>query len=118
MATKRKTKAEEPAAEPTPEPVLEEVKPENVQLYWRGIQINATYKSRDIMGFAHLELRVPDKRKIPVTDTGYRSHFHPPGQVEAAGGVEAFVTQWLDLEASTAKWKATEQKDRQLDLFD
>lgn len=48
-------------------------------------------------------MRVP----LPITDTGYRSHFHPSGTIEARGGdVATYVTAWLDEEATSSEWRA------------
>jgi hypothetical protein len=68
---------------------------------------------------AHLELQVttPALAPLPVTDTGYRSHFVPVGAVEDAGGPVAFVRAWLDVEASRPMWRRAETAWRQLDLF-
>jgi hypothetical protein len=68
---------------------------------WRGITIEATYTHRQWGSVAHLELRsvAPDRAPLPVTETGYRSHFHPAGTIEAHGGdVVAQVIAWLDAE--------------------
>jgi hypothetical protein len=90
-----------------------------ITMTWREITIAVSYSPHDIMAHAHLELRVvvPPGSKLPVTDTGYRSHFLPPGIVEEAGGPEAFVTAWLDDAANTREWKQQEQAGRQYSLF-
>jgi hypothetical protein len=88
-----------------------------VTIEWQGVTVLVSYSPSDIMAHAHIELRVPDKRRLPVTETGYRSHFLPRGVVEAAGGPEAFVKAWLDEEAKTSKWKKQAEADRQLSLF-
>jgi len=52
---------------------------------------------------AHLEIQsvVPAGAKLLITETGYRSHFHPPGTIESRGGdVAAQDIAWLDKEAS------------------
>ncbi len=90
---------------------------ETITIVWRGITINATYRPKYFANSAHVELRVPGKEKIPVTDTGYRSHFHPQGEVEEAGGIETYVRDWLDRAAQSPSWKALEEQARQPDLF-
>jgi len=55
---------------------------------------------------------------LPVTETGYRSHFHPYGTVEANGGdVVAQVTAFLDEAAAKAEWKRHLDTSRQGELF-
>ena len=67
-------------------------------------------------GTDHLEIivKAPKDAPIPITTTGYRSHFLPPGLIVAAGGPVAFVTRWLDSEATSKAWAKTETKWRQL----
>lgn len=43
--------------------------------------------------------------QIPITETGYRSHFLPDGIVEDHGGPEAYVLALLDHEADSDAWK-------------
>lgn len=84
---------------------------------WQGITIEVTFSPSDILAHAHLQLRTANGEILPVTTTGYRSHFLPQGIVEAAGGPEAFVMAWLDEEAKSAMWKKQEAASRQLSLF-
>lgn len=87
---------------------------------WRGIEIEAVYAPRKFGIIAHLEIRSinPDNAPLPITSTGYRSHFHQPGTVEAHGGdVVAQVTAWLDEEARSPEWRAQVEADRQGELF-
>ena len=55
---------------------------------------------------------------LPVTETGYLSHFVLLGVVEDAGGPGAYVNRWLDAEAQKPIWRRVEGAWRQLDLFD
>lgn len=87
---------------------------------WQGIEIEATYTPRKWGVIAHLEIRsiVPEKAPLPITSTGYRSHFHQPGTVEALGGdVVAQVIAWLDEEAAKPEWLAHVEASRQGTLF-
>ena len=87
----------------------------------QGIEIELTYKPEDFGGYiAHLEVLSinPERAPLPITETGYLSHFHPVGTVEANDGtlVEQ-VTAWLDDEAKSKKWKEYVEDSRQLCLF-
>ncbi len=95
---------------------------------WRGITVQVEYEA-DWLGAAargskliasgHLQLRsiTPERAPLPVTETGYRSHFLPMGEVEATGGPVAYATKWLDHMAQSREWKTYEQASRQLSLF-
>lgn len=94
---------------------------ETHRLTWQGIEIELTYKPEDFGGaIAHLEIKSldPERAPLPITGTGYRSHFHPVGTVEASEGtlVEQ-VAAWLDEEAKSKAWKKYVEDSRQLSLF-
>jgi hypothetical protein len=88
---------------------------------WQGIEVEAVYIPRKWGGvIAHLAIRSinPERARLPITSTGYLSHFHQPGTVEALGGdVPAQVIAWLDEEAANPEWRAHEAASRQGTLF-
>ncbi|HEV2818246.1 MAG TPA: hypothetical protein VGW40_13620 [Allosphingosinicella sp.] len=89
-------------------------------LEWRGVTIHIGYEAAwHGDSWAHLELHVrhPEDAPLPVTDTGYRSHFLPRESVEDAGGPAAYVMAWLDEAAECKAWRAGELARRQLSLF-
>jgi len=70
-------------------------------------------------GSDHIEIESikPAKAPLPMTETGYRSHFMPALDLMNAGGPVAFVQDWLTREAAGKSWRKTSQVDRQGDLF-
>ena len=98
------------------------------QLVWNGVTIELSYDpdwgGMSAMGPAHriehLVLRVlePVGAPLPVTETGYRSQFLRPHEVDEAGGLAPFVRAWLDAEAQRPMWRRVQAAWRQLDLFD
>jgi hypothetical protein len=97
------------------------------KLTWQGIVIEVRYDPdwlasyRDTYGhaLAHLEIESisPAKEPLPMTETGYRSWFGAPADVESDGGPAEFVRLWLDHEARSDSWKAAQAERRQLTLF-
>lgn len=85
---------------------------EQHQITWRSVEIEVTYTPEKFGMVDHIELNTKDKAKLPVTETGYRSHFMDKGTVAQHGGAVAFVTAWLDHEAERQKWN-----NDQLSLF-
>ena len=82
---------------------------------WNGIEIeirwNADYVAFDDGGsMAHLEIQSikPARAPLPITETGYRSHFIPRSSVDALGGPEAYVEAWIAEQAQSLAWKTTE----------
>lgn len=87
---------------------------------WQGIEIEASYTPLKWNVIAHLEIRSinPERAKLPITETGYRSHFHRPGTIEVNDGdVVAQVIAWLDEEAAKPDWLTYIEGSRQGDLF-
>jgi hypothetical protein len=74
-----------------------------------------------IMGkdLAHLQVRSidPMNAPLPITETGFRSHFIAASAVAAAGGPVAYVDEWLIAKSETPTWSEREQAARQHTLF-
>lgn len=97
------------------------------RMEWRGRTLEVCYvadwlgrgEAGSAFAAAHLEIRTisPERAPLPVTETGYRSHFLEPGIVEDAGGPAAYVTAWLNAEAKGRSWATIEARFDQLDLF-
>ena len=85
---------------------------EKHNITWRNVQIEITFTPDAFCMVDHIELRIGNKALLPVTETGYRSHFMNKGTVAAHGGACAFVTAWLDHEAKRTSWN-----NDQLSLF-
>lgn len=85
---------------------------ETHRITWRGIRIEINFTPNWLRSSDHIEIETDGRTPLPVTETGYRSHFAPIGTVEAEGGAVAFVTAWLDHEAKRMGWSGA-----QLSLF-
>jgi hypothetical protein len=59
----------------------------------------------------------PKKAALPISETGYLSHFLPALALINAGGPVIFVTAWLDSEAMGKNWKKLQATRSQGDLF-
>lgn len=77
--------------------------------------------SRDYLGQGqdHIEVEsiAPKKAPLPITETGYRSHFVSPLELVNDGGPVTFVTAWLDREAKGRDWQKRQAIRQQGDLF-
>jgi hypothetical protein len=100
---------------------------ETFTLIWQGITLEITWEpcwlslcfSADYEK-AHLVVRsvAPDCAPLPITGTGYRSHFTTRAAMEAAGGPVAFVQAWLDEAARAPAWQSHVAASRQPSLFE
>jgi hypothetical protein len=100
---------------------------ESAQLCWRDLLIEVRYcpdwpPGRAAAGddtLAHIEIETiePVRAVLPLTETGYRSHFVAARAVSAAGGALAYVEQALNDAADDPRWKEREQAARQYSLF-
>lgn len=84
------------------------------------VRIRITH-SRDYLsqGSDHVEVESirPARAPLPITETGYRSHFLSPLELMNAGGPVSFVTAWLDREAKGKDWQKKIAARQQGDLF-
>ncbi len=85
---------------------------ENHTMTWRGVQVEITFTPEKFGMTEHIELHSENRIALPITETGYRSHFIPIGTVAQEGGPVAYVTAWLDYEAEPTGWRGA-----QLSLF-
>lgn len=94
-------------------------------LEWRGRTVQVNYVP-DWLGTAGSDLRVahldiltlaPARAPLPITETGYRSHFLDPAIVAEAGGAVAFVAAWLDHNAKGTAWAELDSASLQMSLF-
>lgn len=69
--------------------------------------------------FDHLGIHAvkPAKAQLPISETGYRSHYVPAGTVAAAGGPAQAVQIILDEAATSSKWQEYLESQRQGSLF-
>ena len=92
---------------------------------WQGITLEIRHcpcwfsMPEDDFVTQHIEIRSLDKRILPITETGYRSHFM--NGAEALADFEndpiAFILWWLDEAAKAPEWRAKQEADRQLSFF-
>lgn len=92
---------------------------------WQGLDIEVRYNPDyakvycAIFGYslAHLEIESVNREKLPITETGYRSHFERADNVAAEGGAAAYVLAWLDHAAKSPEWRELQELERQYALF-
>lgn len=93
--------------------------PFEFKIIWDGIQISITYTPKRFHDdFDHIEIRAEEGQVLPITESGYRSHFLPREALEEYGGAECFVRAWLDYEAGNPTWMKHKEASRQYTLFD
>jgi hypothetical protein len=78
----------------------------------RGIALDITFTPEKFGLVDHIEIRAEGRTLLPVTQTGYYSHFITAGTVADHSGVVAFLTAWLEHEAARTAWSGA-----QLSLF-
>lgn len=86
-------------------------------ILWEGISIDLSYTQPSYCAphFHHIALKANER--IPVTETGYRSHFIAPAELTLWETPEAFVIDWLNDAAKHSDWQEYRQQSRQLSLF-
>jgi hypothetical protein len=95
-------------------------------LHWRGVDIEITFERSWLsiarehdLAASHLTVTAiqPSRAPLPITETGYRSHFLHLEEIDQAGGPPAYVDAWLNRMAQSREWLDHEQVCRQLSLF-
>lgn len=95
-------------------------------LHWRGVDIEVTFERAWLsiareheLAASHLTVTAvqPKRAPLPITETGYRSHFLHFEDIDEAGGPVAYVQAWLDSMARSREWLDHEKASRQLSLF-
>lgn len=94
---------------------------------WESIEIEITYVKSYSGAFeyhygypiSHIEIRTinPAKAPLPITQTGYRSHFMPSPVPKTRGQVIDMIVEQLDKGAKSKEWKEREAKFRQYQLL-
>ena len=80
------------------------------RLVWRGVEIEVRHVANWLnTGLDHIEIEAMPRTALPITETGYRSHFVDPGDLTDYADVADFLRFWLD--SAAEKWSG------QLSLF-
>lgn len=90
---------------------------ETHKLEWQGRKIVIRYQPKSFAGTAHLQVSSRQGRPLPISETGYRSHFTDPLDVEELGGPAAYVEAWLNTAARSKTWRRIAQGGHQMTLF-
>lgn len=93
-------------------------------IQWNGIEIEVRW-SPDYLDYGddtrigHLEVEsiAPEREPLPITETGYRSHFTPLSALSEYESPREFVEQWLVDAAKTDAWRKADLRRRQLSLL-
>lgn len=94
------------------------------QIAWQGIAITVTCE-RNALGLtnagvvtsAHLTITAKDRSPLPFTETGFRSLFVDPADIDARGCPAAYVAAWLEQAAQLPHWRARAVVAEQFQLF-
>lgn len=91
---------------------------------WNGIEIEIRWNRNylvddDHTHMAHLEVLSvkPERAPLPITETGYKSHFTHVAAIDGYDSPEAFVEAWLDHASGKPEWREAQSARAQLSLF-
>ena len=90
---------------------------------WENIKIEISYEAiiyksfEEIYGYSMARLEIKANEELPITETGYRSHFLPNTEIEEHGGAEKFVLDWLISASKSEEWKKVKAGSDQYSLF-
>lgn len=91
------------------------------RIIWRGVTIcvrltTNCYSQPDLH---HLEIQSvrPEREPLPITETGYRSHYFFSNDRMSLDEATDFVEDWIDRDAQTKAWISYVDESRQGALF-
>ncbi len=88
-------------------------------MIWRDhhikVRFNPDHYVDENYHFCHIEVWCG--KPLPITESGYRSHFTSISDLDGYESAEAFVLAWLDHEAQKPEWIAHELSSKQMVLF-
>lgn len=87
---------------------------------WNGILISLDYQYKRWSVIDHIELRTidPPDAPLPITETGYRSHYLHTEDMEPYNFDPAqYMTALLDYAAQSPSWQRQQDTARQYSLF-
>lgn len=91
---------------------------EHRTIQWVGRDIRLSYTPRWATQIDHVEMHALDGAALPVTETGYRSHFFGPvDPILMMEVVETMMRDWMDSEAAKPAWQEYLNVAQQLSLF-
>jgi hypothetical protein len=86
--------------------------------FWRGIEIeirwdasSITYDDGRTLGHLEIEAISPPRAKLPVSPTGYKSHFEDSKAIAQAGGPAAYVEAWFEALNAPACWHKASRRE-------
>ena len=83
---------------------------------WEGCAVAITCTRNWLnTGYHHIELNCDTP--LPVSATGYRSHFIARDELDQFDSLVDFVREWLNEAARSKEWQRYVQDSRQLKLF-
>lgn len=93
---------------------------QQVTFTWRDVTAHvAVTRNYRIEGWTVLDIRVinPPNGPLPFAVDGYRRQGIEQAEIDAAGGVLAFLTAWAEREAGSSAYAIALAKWKQGDLF-
>lgn len=98
---------------------------ETLSMIWRNVALTIRYCDNWSPGhykihgtrMTHTEVTRDDGLQLPITSSGYRSHFMDSSHLDNYDSILDYVSQWLDHEAQSKQWKAYISDRSQLKLF-
>ena len=88
------------------------------RLEWEGVTVYLKWEPYAYSGIiSHLQIQSDNRVPIPVTETGYRSHFCHKEEIEEHGGPVAYVRKRLEQESLSAERQSYRKQQGRQALF-
>lgn len=86
---------------------------------WDNVKIELCYQHKRFGVIDHIEIRSidPAHAPLPITQTGYRSHFISDDELQDFDSPLDFVQTWMRVEAAKPHWMGQSHTPAQYSLF-
>lgn len=86
-------------------------------IVWQDIHIEVTFEAQSFSeSWCHLQVKAD--QPLPITETGYRSHFMHVEELTGYDDHISYLIAWLDHASTSKEWKRHVEQSRQGNLFD
>jgi hypothetical protein len=89
---------------------------QSFELAWQDLTIEVSFQA-NWFGLGHWHLQLKCCEPLPVTETGYRSHFVSDQEFNGEQEIRQYIVAWLEHEATNPAWIKHMEDSRQLKLF-
>ena len=82
---------------------------------WKGLKLKIAYAEQWVTSVevSHLAITSENKEIMPISKTGYKSHFTNKVTVDSFGGPVKMVHAWFDEKSKSKEWQTYQNQEQE-----